>query len=311
MVLMPFLALAGCGVGSETPGTPPEPALDARPRPAPAPGPAPDAGPRPAPAPDDTAGPGDEMPTPPDFAGLEPAPETAVAIPPPDVEDKTASRQFLKIEERTIEPFAGLAVVAFPRNPNLDTRARAEIICGAFIGELPSVASQVARDIDFDRQVVTVWPVTSQQVADRLEAMAAEDYPDTSRVCPEAVRHYDSDAGEAAIADAADLFESRGKDAVSDRIDAPVQDGPWLLGWAPGAAKGTLSDDALVLAFDLSHVDTTREAAQVFQAWEHAIERNPDLWRQERISNTSWSAAIIRWANMIGRDLAFYREMTK
>lgn len=237
----------------------------------------------------------------------EPAP---VFEPASGLEELRVSRRFMEIEERTIRPFAGLGMVAFPKPPAGDLNARAVIICEAFLRMFSSVDTLTLDDVGLDRQVVTAWPVTSPEVAEQLERKAAAEDRSVSEICGTAVTRYDSDAGEDAIADAAAFFESRGKQAVADRIAAPVQDGPWLLGWAPGGGKGEVSD-VLVLAFDLSYVDTPREAERVFQAWEHAIERNPDLWRQERISNANWSTAIIRWANAIGRDLAFYKALTQ
>lgn len=247
-------------------------------------------------------------------AGPEPAP---VFEPASGLEELRVSRRFMKIkkrtsenEERTIRPFAGLGMVAFPKTPTGDLSARAVIICEAFVRMFSSVDTLTLDDVGRDRQVVTAWPVTSPEVAEDLERKSAAEDRRVPEICREAVARYDSDAGGDAVAEAAAFFESRGKQAVADRISAPVQEGPWLLGWAPGGRKGEVSD-VLVLAFDLSYVDTPREAERVFQAWEHAIERNPDLWRQERISNANWSTAIIRWANAIGRDLPFYKALTQ
>lgn len=236
--------------------------------------------------------------------------QSVEAAPPPALAGLTASRQFRKLDNREIPPFAGLAVVAFPRSPRGSLRARAEIICGAFLRDLDDVETLDAAGTERDRQVVTIWPLLLDEVAKVLERQS-RDPGHADEVCRRAVTNYDRDAGWNALDDAAAFFRARDKPGIADRIDAPAQDGPWLLAWAPGGRKGKTTDDVLVLAFDLSHVTTAEEAEHVFQAWRHAIERNTDLWRQERIANASWSAAIIRFANMIGRNLAFYRTMAE
>jgi hypothetical protein len=236
--------------------------------------------------------------------------QSVESAPQPALTDLTVSRQFRKLDSREIPPFAGLAVVAFPRSPSGSLRARAELICEAFLRDLDDVETLDAAGTGRDRQVVTIWPLLLDEVAKVLERQS-RDPAHADEVCQRAVTNYDRDAGWTALDDAAGFFRARDKPEIADRIAAPAQDGPWLLGWAPGDLKGKTSDDVLVLAFDLSHVTTAQEAERVFQAWRHAIERNPDLWRQERIANASWSAAIIRFANMIGRNLAFYRTMAE
>ncbi|MEI4234920.1 hypothetical protein [Roseovarius sp. D22-M7] len=246
-------------------------------------------------------------------ANMQPT-EEPVLQPAPVLEDLQVSRQFLELGNETAEiegkPIAYLSVIAFPLPPTGALRQRNEMICAAFIEMFKPVATLQSDDIDLDRQVVTVWPVEDQQDGNKLETRVA-DGEDIQKICAEAVEVYDAEAGDDALADAAAYFESRGKPDIAARIDAPVQDGPWLLGWAPGAGKGNTSDEVLVLAFDLSHVDTRREAERVFQAYNHVVERKPELWRKARISNASWADVIIRFANDIGRDLAFYERMTK
>lgn len=245
-----------------------------------------------------------------DFVVMEPEP--SVVAPPPELEGLKVSREFRKMDDREIPPFAGLAVVAFPRNPGGTMRARAEIICKAFLRDVFTVEMVASNDTPRSAQVVTVWPVRSARKADQLEDLSDGVPTDAvaEKVCRQAVTSYDLNAGQKAIADAATFFESRGKRAVADRIDAPVQEGPWIVAWAPGDGKGKTTDNVLVLAFDLSHVDTETEAEHVFQAWRDAIEDNTGLWRQNRIANSSWSAAIIRFANALGRDLAFYKDLS-
>ncbi|WP_139197065.1 hypothetical protein [Roseivivax marinus] len=134
---------------------------------------------------------------------------------------------------------------------------------------------------------------------------------DPAEICSKAIDAYDWNTGSDEIASAARFFTARGKSDVAARVGTSDQDGPWLLAWAPGENRGSTDDDVLVLAFDLSYVETQEESERAFQAWRVTIEQNSDLWSTSNIANENWSSAIIRFANMIGEDLNFYERMAR
>lgn len=216
-----------------------------------------------------------------------------------------ASRRFEVLGNSSRNDFAGFGVVAFRRSPVGSLSERAKLLCHAFIIGIRPVSVLVDSGTMPDQQVVTAWPINSVGNASDMNKGALNPR-NAGEVCNDAVAHYDWEQGDNAIEEAADFFFAHGKNEIAERIASPDQDGPWLLAWAPGAQKGSTEDDVLVLAFNLSHVSTESQAERVFQAWRVAIEQNPELWTVGKIANETWNSAIIRWANMIGRDLGFY-----
>lgn len=240
-----------------------------------------------------------------------------------------ASRLFASMKDLIMGEYAGVGVVAFPRSPEGSLVERATLLCEAFALSMETVQVEIARGFEPDQLVVTVWPVepkaedtrtgergtsnaepSSKPVESVLVASSQEELPpDIS--CEEAIVRYDWREGSDALQQAAVYYRSRGKPHVAEKIGAPDQDGPWLLAWAPGKNKGSSEDDVLVLAYDLSEVQTQRQAERVFQSWRIAIESNTDLWLAPRIANEHWTSAFVRFLNMLGDNTDFYTWMMK
>lgn len=225
-----------------------------------------------------------------------------------DLTSVRASRDFMYLDQSPIDEFTGFGVVAFRRLPAGSLAERAQHICHGFLLSISSVVEISSRGANKDRQVVTAWPVGGEEIATSLNERAGN-LRERDAVCEQAINGYDWIEGDNAIREAAKYFSERGKEDIAERISSPDQDGPWLLAWAPGGDKGRTDDDVLVLAFDLSFIDDRGDAERAFQAWRVNIEERPELWSDATISNTSWSSAIIGWANDIGESLSFYRAM--
>lgn len=225
-----------------------------------------------------------------------------------DLAEVHASRAFVALDNRYRADFAGFGIVAFRRSPVGSLSKRAKLLCHGFLISIDPVSKLMESGTIPGQQVVTAWPIDGADQASEMNE-AAKSKLNTDQVCNDAIVRYDWTEGDDAISEAADFFRARGKNEIAERIASPDQDGPWLLAWAPGVEKGNTHDDVLVLAFDLSYVVTQAQAERVFQAWRVAIEQNPELWAAARIANQTWNSAIIRWANMIGRDLDFYHLM--
>lgn len=222
----------------------------------------------------------------------------------PDVDKFKVSRKFSHMPDHDVADFAGLAIIAYYRAPSGALRDRAIILCEAFHNEA-SVSELILKGVGKDKQVVTLWPVKTSALEKRLESTETLS---PTQICQEAVDGYDWLEGSAAIRDAARFYAARGKADVADRLLDGDQDGPWLLAWAPGADKGRTDDDVLVMALDLSGADTQLKAERQFQAWRIAVEENSHLWSSQTVVNENWTTAFVRFVNLIGGDLNFYKR---
>ncbi len=189
-----------------------------------------------------------------------------------------ASRLFTGPASYPPDAFAAYGILAFRARATDADRARHEMICNAYGAVLPATHELAVPRAE---QMVTVWPVTSDERAARLNTAPIE------TACPEAVANYDLVTARTAIREA---------EAVTE-IDGI---GPFLLAWSPATAKGRA--DVPVLVMDLSEIETYARAQAVFIAWARDIETEPELWRRgwnlERLRRT-----IRDWADTYGEHL--------
>ena len=151
--------------------------------------------------------------------------------------------------------FKAYGIIAFNALYTHAERARYDMICEAYISSLLHFTKVKA---PAERQMVTVWPVETSDLATRLNKQARE------AVCGAAVEHY-------GLLIAQEAIESAKRSKASLRGQ-----GPFLLAWSPGAAKD--DPDALVLMSDMSDVINIEQAKQVFAQWMQDIQENPELW---------------------------------
>jgi hypothetical protein len=173
--------------------------------------------------------------------------------------------------------FAAYGIVAFTSRAMPDDLSRHQMICNAYIASLPSL-KEVSTPIK--DQMVTVWPIEADGMADQINTMLRDD-----RLCKEAVGAY----GLVTALDA--INDAKRSSAKLDGV------GPFLLAWSPSGQKGR--SDALVLVSNLSGITTYEQAKQVFLQWSEDIVENPELWR--RGWNTEKLKFLIRvWADKYG-----------
>jgi hypothetical protein len=174
--------------------------------------------------------------------------------------------------------------VAFKTRPTTTDKSRYEMICDAYVSVLLHYTSV---KVPLEQQMVTVWPIETDALATRINGAARE------KVCANAVPHYGLDI-------ALEAIEAAKKSKALD------DEGPFLLAWSPGAAKG--QPDALVLVSDMSDVINNEQAKQIFTRWALDIQENPELWNsgwdQERVNLVirlwadKWGAKILQLINM-------------
>ena len=172
-----------------------------------------------------------------------------------------ASRTFAGPGQYPPKDFAAYGIVAFPsRAAGKDDVQRHKMICSSYVAGLPDVTEvQTQAHAPIKTQMVTVWPIESNNEADRISAMPRD------RACPDAVSHYGLIKSKEAIAAAL-----RASNAAFDG------GGPFLLAWSPAEKEG--DRDALVLVSNLSDVTTTEQAREIFDRWSTDIQENPELW---------------------------------
>jgi hypothetical protein len=117
--------------------------------------------------------------------------------------------------------------------------------------------------------MVTVWPVSSPQIAAEIIAQNK-----MNEGCDAAVDHYDLGTGQQALKEA-----SR---AVNAKLTGQ---GPFLLAWSPSSSKGTAG--VPVLLIDLSRATTNPQFLNYFGKWRDSIQRNPKLWQ-----SGGWSVTV-------------------
>ena len=170
-----------------------------------------------------------------------------------------ASRMFMGRDTFPPEDFAAYGILAFDTSPTSEDRPLYITICEAFFSALVNSDDvEAATNV----QMVTVWPVddrTDDTLTETLNiARANEDS------CALAVEFYDTQVAQNAIDDARLAGMS-----LSGR-------GPFLLAWSPAEDMG--KDDAIVLAADMSGVQTVAEAKDMLRIWRDDIERDTELW---------------------------------
>lgn len=174
-----------------------------------------------------------------------------------------ASRSFFGPNQYPPEGFAAYGIVAFPARATIDNVDRYVNVCRAYWATLDPPAEL---DLPIYEQMVTVWPITTDKIADELNADASTE---PTALCADAVKNYSLKAGKEALKDAKFASEVTDPEALWGR-------GPFLLAWSPSTERG--KKETLVLAFNLSHLSAYEDILKVFRVWSDEIEKNQELW---------------------------------
>ena len=190
-----------------------------------------------------------------------------------------SSRAFLEPHDYPPQEYAAYGILAFSALATPVSRPRLVIICEAYIASLPHTTELTELGVPPAKQMVTVWPVVSKTLADKLNNAL------TQASCGNAIDHYHLATGLTALAHA----EITGEDISGD--------GPFLLAWSPSTRKG--KTDTLVLIMDLSDLTTSEQAISMMRDWRDRIEQDTSLW------DNGWSAERLRvklqfWADKYG-----------
>ncbi len=207
-----------------------------------------------------------------------PGPDTAGTSAPPGGAVR-ATRAFAGPGQFPPTAFAAYGIVVFRSRASEFDLDRHQIICEAYVNSIPHESEVETENKD---QMVTVWPLDSDTVADEINAA------DRGAACDKAIENYGQ------VTAIENLKHARNAGWESDN------QGPFLLAWSPPATRGRR--DAVVLSADLSAVRTYEDAIAIMQRWTDDIEGNPDLWR------SGWSLEKLRrqlqvWLDLYGSDI--------
>ena len=121
----------------------------------------------------------------------------------------------------------------------------------------------VDRGVETDEQMVTVLPVTTEDVL----------YVDTeAEACAIAGRNYDIAEAQNAI------FQANLATERTDGAGRLTGRGPFLIAWSPGTSKGKA--DTVALVADLSNSTSPEQIAADIRTWVDLIQQEPELWRR-------------------------------
>ncbi len=213
---------------------------------------------------------------------LVPAPATANGGSGPTREVPSlvrASRLFAGPGQYPPEAFAAYGILAFPSRATSADLERHQMLCEAYVANLPRTDEL---GLPVEQQMVTVWPLTEDKIADELNRASG------GSPCETAIRNYGLPVALQAI-----------RDVGRARL-RPLGRGPVLLAWSPAAGKG--DPEAVVLIANLSDVTTAEQAAALFALWRQDIEANPELW------NKGWDIEALRtgirlWVDRVGSQI--------
>ncbi|QBF32127.1 hypothetical protein CFI11_12985 [Thalassococcus sp. S3] len=131
-----------------------------------------------------------------------------------------------------------------------DETSRNVEICRSYFSSMQDVETMVEAGIESEKQFITVFPIVSDSIADKLNSLSNFD-------CETALLSYGHVAAELAMVAAR-------RAGFSDDTR-----GPWLIGWVPSSKIG--APDQRFVSLDLSEAETYNDAFSLFRAWGNKI----------------------------------------
>ena len=204
-----------------------------------------------------------------------------------------ASRLFAGPGQFPPRDFAAYGMLIFTHHASPDEFQRYQNICMAYIN---SIVHASKKDLPHDKQMVTVWPIDSDEIANELNKGKA-------RNCEKAIRNYGL---EVALRNYRAAEQSRYFDESSMKGD-----GPFLVAWSPATDRGNRY--AAVLAVNMSNIATYGSARKLFRDWAAKIESNPDLWLSGNKNDESgkwnleeYERIATDWLNKHGKTIELF-----
>ncbi|WP_284277615.1 hypothetical protein [Mesorhizobium huakuii] len=167
-----------------------------------------------------------------------------------------ASRMFSGPGEYPPENFAAYGILTFPATASTFDKDRHLMVCRAFLN---SFVSAFNLDISPSKQMVTVWPINDDKLADRLNAGTKKED------CEVVVSNFDLPMATVAI------------DSARRAGWSPDGRGPFLIAWAPG--KSILDNKPIILYEDMSNKDKYDDFVAVMNFWKGEIQGDNDLFK--------------------------------
>ena len=190
-----------------------------------------------------------------------------------------SSRLFAAPNQYPPRSFAAYGLVAFRSLATKSTLDRYINICEGYVASLLHYTELVRQDVQTSEQMATVWPLTSETLADNLNSRTSA----VPNECQDIVMHTNLVISQNAIRTA------------EAQLTSPLSgNGPYLLAWSP--ASNAFEEDALVLSLNFSDVNSTEQALKMFDFWITEIEKDAELW------NDGWNWERIRLKAMLAVD---------
>lgn len=177
--------------------------------------------------------------------------------------DREATRIFAGPGDFPPENYGAYAIIAFKSGPLATDLERYIMICDAYRSSIPEAILSIVPE---ERQLVTVWPVSSDTIAAEINKQNDEEK------CSTSANNYGLATALQAIRHARVVDSDLAQDLARNR-------GPFLLAWSPASMKG--QEDALILRLDLSNVDTPNQAKSRMEFWVQQIEMHPERWSND------------------------------
>ena len=171
----------------------------------------------------------------------------------------SATRGFAGPYQFPPQEFAAYGILAFKHLASRFDRDRHLMICEAYLRTIPHTGESETAEA---RQMVTIWPIRTDEMADELNARPIDG------ACEDAVTHYGLVHAQKAI----DTLTRQGP--APDDYD-PRAPGPLLIAWTP---TENIPEGSVALFLDLSDVTTYEEAVDWMSRWRDRIQDNPEVW---------------------------------
>ncbi len=195
-----------------------------------------------------------------------------------------ASRSFAGPGQMPPEAFQAYGVVVFKTRASRFDEDRHLLICEAYTSALVHATEMNAPT---EEQMVTIWPVSRDAVADEINAVSGD-------VCPVAVENYG-------------LVHAHNALKILEHYQSPdggTYDtggrGPFLIAWTPGSK--ITEPGTVALMVDMSDVETPEAAAETFTLWRDRIQGDQELWHED-VVETGLIAAIRKFFDSNGEIL--------